>query len=593
MIEQLRIRQLGVIEDAELELHSGFNVVTGETGAGKTMVVNGLGLLLGERADSTRVRAGEARARVEGVLTISDLQLREIIVDAGGDVDDDGSSDSGPAHVLLARVVSSEGRSRAYLGGAGVPVSLLADVGGSLVAVHGQSDQLLLRSAANQRDLVDRFAGEQLRQVAAAVSEAYTTWTELRHDLESRLKQTAERLTEAETLRYGLSLIDAVNPVPGEDDALAAESDRLGNAEMLRAAADDAHRSLLGESVTSDVDLDDERNVAALLAQARQRLDAVSSHDEALAAVAARLRDLQTESIDAAADLARYASDLDTDSTRLDAVEQRRAALTDLARRFGPTVDDVLQWAAQARQRLDDLDSSDERIEQLRHEVTQARAALTEQCQTLSALRSQAAEQVSGLVTSELNLLAMPEASFVVSVLQRDDADGIPWFDGRHVAVDATGADHVEFLLQPHRDATPQPLRRIASGGELSRAMLAVEVVLADTADIGTYVFDEVDAGVGGAAAIEVGRRLARLARQRQVIVVTHLPQVAAFADRHFVVRKSEDGRVTASDVVALDDSDRTAELARMLAGLAQSEAGQAHADELLDLARRDRVTVS
>lgn len=592
MIEQLRIRQLGVIEDAELELHPGFNVVTGETGAGKTMVVNGLGLLLGERADSTRVRAGGDRARIEGVLTISDPTLRDVVVDAGGDVDDD-AIDSEPARVVLARVVSSEGRSRAHLGGAGVPVSLLADVGGALIAVHGQSDQLLLRSAAHQRDLVDRFAGEQLHKVGAAVSQAYTRWTELHHDLESRLSLTAERLTEAETLRYGLSLIDAVNPVLGEDQALAAESDRLGNAEMLRAAADDAHRALSGESVTADVDQDDERNVAALLATARQRLDAVSSHDEALARVAARLRDLQTESIDAAADLSRYASDLDTDAARLDAVEQRRAALADLTRRFGPGVDDVLRWAENARVRLDDLDSSDERIEQLQHEVAQAHSTLTQECQALSALRSQAAERVSELVTSELNLLAMPEASLVVSVLQRDDADGIPWPDGRHVAVDATGADHIEFLLQPHRDASPQPLRRIASGGELSRAMLAVEVVLADTADLGTYVFDEVDAGVGGAAAIEVGRRLARLARQRQVIVVTHLPQVAAFADRHFVVRKSEDGRVTASDVVALDDSDRTAELARMLAGLAQSEAGQAHADELLDLARRERVTVS
>lgn len=586
MIERLRITDLGVITDAEVALHPGLNVVTGETGAGKTMVMTGLGLLLGRRADPALVRQGRAAARVEGVVH-APKHLAERVREVGGSLDDD--------ELVLARTVAAEGRSRAHLGGATVPVSILSEVGEQLVAVHGQADQYQLRSPARQRDMLDRFAGTELVAAQRAVAEEFAIWLAGRRALKDRRANQQERQVEADALRYGLREVAAVAPVAGEDAELAAEADRLAHADALRAAVELAHMALVGEPLT-DVEVvgsDGSADVATLLATASRALADGATHDAALGELGDRVAEAGVSLSDVSADLASYAAGLETDPQRLQLVHERRAALAALTRRHGPTLDDVLAWAKHAEGRLVELDDSDEALTTLHRGVQQAERRLAEAACGLSALRRAAADDLGWRVTQEVRALAMPHAEVSVLVQQSERPDGLPLPDGRTVAVDEFGVDEVSIVLRPNPGAPALPVQRGASGGELSRVMLALEAVLAQVNPVRTFVFDEVDAGVGGEAAIDVGRRLARLAEHRQVVVVTHLPQVAAFADRHLVVRRSADGSVGGSDVQTLHDDERPAELARMLAGLADSDLGRAHATELLDLTARTRDTRS
>ncbi|RCV54219.1 DNA repair protein RecN [Marinitenerispora sediminis] len=564
MLEEVRIQGLGVIDDAVLELSPGFTVVTGETGAGKTMVVTGLGLLFGGRADPQRVRPGAERAVVEGRLTVAPAgRVAERVAEAGGELDDDV--------LILTRSVSAEGRSRATLGGRSAPVSLLAYLADDLVAVHGQSDQQRLLRTDRQRAALDRYAGERLAGTAASYAAAYRRHREVADELAELTTRARERAQEADLLRFGVEEITEADPKSGEDAELLAEETRLAHADALRIAATTAHEVLAGDPA-SDVEID----VTALLASARQALAAVREHDPALATVADRLDEVGYVISDAATELASYRESVDADPARLAAVQERRALLTQLSRKYGATTDDVLAWAEDAAKRLAELDNDDERIEELRAEEEAQRRRMTELADRLTEIRTETAERFGAAVTEELTALAMPHARVSVRVATGEEF-------GPH------GRDDIELLLAPHPSAPPLPLNKGASGGELSRVMLAIEVVFAGADPVPTFVFDEVDAGVGGKAAVEIGRRLARLARRAQVIVVTHLPQVAAFADAHLVVEKSNDGMVTESGVTRLDRSGRVRELSRMLAGLEDSELGRAHAEELLTIAAADR----
>jgi DNA repair protein RecN (Recombination protein N) len=562
MIEEIRIGSLGVIDSSTLELGPGLTVITGETGAGKTMVVTALGLLLGGRADSGAVRTGARQARIEGVV-VADQSGADFwdgfaadVDTAGGEVEDE--------RVVLARNLSAEGRSRAFVGGASVPISTLAEIAEPLVAVHGQSDQHRLLQPKAQRDALDRFGGAPLLELAARYRDLYTRLRALEAELDEVVATARERAREADLLRYGLGEIEAVAPEPGEDTALAAEESRLGFADTLRAAAEQAHEALSSEQGSPDA--------LTTVATARGLLDGVREHDEAAGELADRLAEAAYLLSDAAADVSSYAARIDTDPARLAAVSERRAALTALTRKYGESVDEVLAWAEQSSARLLELDSTDERIERLRAEQQQLSAERTEAAAALSAARTEAAGRLSAEVTAELAELAMPDARVEITVTPTDPGP--------------SGADEVSFLLAANTGSELRPLHKGASGGELSRVMLALEVSLAGTSPVPTFVFDEVDAGVGGAAAVEVGRRLARLARTAQVLVVTHLPQVAAYADRHVLVQKASDGSVTSSGLTTLDDEGRESELSRMLAGLADSDTALAHARELLDVAR-------
>ena len=587
MLEEVRISGLGVIDDAVLELSPGFNVVTGETGAGKTMVVSGLGLLFGGRADPARVRPGAGRASVEGRLRIDpDGEVARQVNGSGGDLDDDGET------LVLQRSVSAEGRSRAFAGGRSVPVSLLTYLADDLVAVHGQADQQQLLKPGRQRAALDRFAGPEFGRLLGDYQRVYQRHQKVRAELDELTSQAIERAREAGDLRHGLEEIERVAPADGEDIDLAAEAERLTNADTLHSAATTAHEALISDPSTASYDTSD---VLSLLASARQALEAAAPHDAALGTLAARLSEATYMVADVATELASYADSIEADPGRLAVVQDRRAELTRLIRLYGSVpvphgapqpqatttgVSDlagVLGWAKGAAARLAELDSDDDKIASLEAAEADLAGQVRDFGGKLTAMRQEAAGTFEAAVTAELAALAMPHArlSAVVSPLKEY---------GPH------GADDVEIKLAAHQGAPPLPLHKGASGGELSRVMLGIEVVFAGADPVPTFVFDEVDAGVGGKAAVEIGRRLARLARLAQVIVVTHLPQVAAFADTHLVVEKASDGSVISSGITRLDEPGRVKELSRMLAGLENSEFGRAHATELLAAAAAERA---
>ncbi len=552
MWQYLRLESLGVIEEAELELGPGFTVITGETGAGKTMVVTALGLLRGERADLALVRRGAERARIEASV-LADPAVVAMVEEAGGHVDDD---------LVLARVLTSQGRSRALAGGATVPAGLLARLADELVAVHGQSDQQRLVRPQEQRAALDRYAGTEVSTILERYGPAWSQWRESVARLHTLRTNAGERLRRLDQLRHGLDEIDAVAPQPGEDAALVAEENRLAHAESLAAAATGAETGLA----------EDEQSAGAALAAARAAVDGVAGHDPRLDELGERLKRASIDVADIASELASYAADIELDPARLATVQERRAALTALQRRYGPGLEEVLAWADDARREVLDLDLDDTAVDRLAQEAETQRAAVRDLAAELTAARTQAASRLAVEVGRELADLALPSAQLDVRVVAGEPG--------------ALGADDVEIWFAANSGAEPRPLAKAASGGELSRLMLAIEVVLAGRDPVPTLVFDEVDAGIGGRTAVEVGRRLARLAEHAQVIAVTHLPQVAAFADSHFVVSKSDDGVVTSSSVVRLAHGGRVDELARMLAGLDDSSAAQEHARELLELAR-------
>lgn len=561
MIDEISIRSLGVIGEATLPLGPGFTALTGETGAGKTMVVTALGLLLGARADSGAVRLGSDQALVEGRWRVDPAgAVAERVRDAGGDIDGD--------ELILSRSLSTEGRSRAVVGGRSAPVGVLTEIGEQLVVVHGQSDQLRLRSTAAQRDTLDRFAGAELQTVLGDYREVHERWLEARADLDTLVAHREARVREAEELRLALDEIEAAAPQRGEDDELAARADRLANVEDLRLAAAQAHDLLSSESV------DDGRDAVSLVEAARRAVDRVAGHDAQLEPIVEAIANAGYVLGEAAVQLSGYLASLDTDGGReLEIVQERRAELSALVRKHGSSLDDVIDTLEQGSARLLELDQDDLRVERLRASVDADLAALTALAERVTALRRAAAERLGEAVTAELAALAMPNARLTVDVTTRDDFAG-------------HGRDDVAILLQPHAGAEPRPIAKGASGGELSRVMLALEVVIAGTDPVPTFIFDEVDAGVGGASAIEIGRRLARLAETAQVIVVTHLAQVAAFATNHLRVIKGDDGEVTASSVQQLEGEERIAEMARLLSGLPDSESGLAHARELIDVAQ-------
>jgi DNA repair protein RecN (Recombination protein N) len=582
VLAEMRIQGLGVIDEATLELGPGFTVVTGETGAGKTMVVTGLYLLSGGRAEASRVRAGAKKAVVEGRFALpAGSSAAEVAGEAGAEPDDDGT-------LIAARTLNAEGRSRAYLGGRSVPVGVLSELSEQLIAVHGQNDQLRLLRPAEQRAVLDRFAGEAVAGPLAEYHRVREEWQRVASELVERTERSREMAREADLLRHGLSEIEAVDPQPGEDEDLVAEAKRLADADQLREAASAAQFAVSG---SPDGDPDAPGALGGI-GEARRRLS--GTDDQALRDLEPRLAEAAALLADVGAELSGYLDHLDADPARLEQVLARQAELKQLTRKYAADVDGVLAWAEDARQRLSGLDTSEEALTELARRRDELAAELAGHAERLSAERRAAADQLAKAVTEELAGLAMPHASVDVAVQPRPaepgDAAALT-VGGQQLHAGPDGVDDVELRLVAHPGAPALPVHKGASGGELSRVMLALEVVLSHADPVPTLVFDEVDAGVGGRAAVEVGRRLARLARTHQVIVVTHLAQVAAFADRHLVVDKNaaESGGLTRSGVYQLDDSERVVELARMLAGLDFTHSGRAHAEELLATAAADK----
>jgi DNA repair protein RecN (Recombination protein N) len=591
VLSEIRIEALGAISVATAAFDRGLTVLTGETGTGKTMVVTGLHLLGGARADANRVRSGAERAVVEGRFSTADLdqkaaaQIDEMLDASGAERDEDGS-------IIALRSVSRDGPSRAYLGGRSVPAKSLSGFTTELLTLHGQNDQLRLMRPDEQRGALDRFAAvgarlERYRKLRDA-------WQSARRDLVDRSNRARELAQEADRLKFALHEIDTVDPAPGEDDALIADIRRLSELDALREAAASARAALSGaeDEAAAEV-MGQPVSAADGLAHAKTALE--STDDATLRGLADQLGEALTVVGDAARELGAYLNELPSDASTLDTKLARQAELRTLTRKYAADIDGVLLWARESRDQLAHLDVSEEALAGLQRRVDDLATELASAAIELSKARSQAAKRLAKEVTGELSGLAMSDAEFTITVTTMpaalDDPAALTLLSGARAHAGADGVDQVEFGFAAHRGMVVLPLSKSASGGELSRVMLALEVVLAASMAGTTMVFDEVDAGVGGRAAVQIGRRLARLARNRQVIVVTHLPQVAAYADVHLMVDST--GRDGASGVRRLDGDDRVAELARMLAGLGESDTARAHARELLEAADCDRIATS
>lgn len=568
MLAEITIENLGVIPAVTTELHPRLTVLTGETGAGKTMVVSGLRLLSGARADASRVRDGAQQAVVEGRFVIDALpetmqqSIAELVASSGGRADEHGE------YIAARTVKASSGRSRAHLGGRSVPAALLQEFSAELLTIHGQNDQLRLLSLEKQLEAIDRY-NPNISALLCEYQQHFTQWKQLRKDLLDRTTRRRELAQEIDRLQFAIDEIDQVNPVSGEDYELVTQIRKLQDVDALREQASTALTAVDG-----DMDYSGTQAAASdLLGQAQGAL--LGSSDEVLRQLGEQLDELTSALRDISSELGHYLSELPSDSEALESLLQRQLVLKQLTRKYAPDIDGVLQWRDKAERKLQSIDVSGETLEQLEAQVQAAEQNVLTIAEQLSQMRQQAASELSHAVTAEIHGLSMPNTRFVARI--------------RTVEPTAQGIDEVEFLLASHSEAELKPLATSASGGELSRVMLALEVILSAASTGITLVFDEVDAGVGGRAAVEIGRRLAKLAQHNQVIVVTHLPQVAAFADTHLHVSKHVGDANVSSGVVELVGEERISELARMLAGLDDTETGRAHAAELLEMAESER----
>ena len=571
MIETISIENLGVIAQAELPLGPGLTALTGETGAGKTMVLTSLKLLLGSKADPAIVRAGTQRCVVEGAFALEeDAKCIQIAQEAGCEIEDD--------LLLASRVVPATGRSRAHLGGRAVPASVLGQVGSRLVSIHGQADQLRLRTAAAQRRALDAVGGSEHEQLCRQYSSCYRAWNQARQDLETWREQALAREGEIAGLRHALEQLEALDPKPGEDQALAEEASRLENLDLLRSGAAQAANAISGDELNDDV-----ANVIALVSVARRSLENAADHDSRLASLMPRLNEVAALTSDLAMELTDYLADLDADPDRLAWVHERREQLRRGCLEIGglgqvfANVDELLAFGQHSAARLAQLDGPLDREAELVAEVERTGKELKTVAKRLSQARTKLAKLLSQQVSAELEGLMMRGAKLQVRLNPLEQPG-------------PTGMEEVELLLRAHPGAAALPLEKGASGGELSRIMLALEVVLAQhtATKRHTFVFDEIDAGVGGRAAVEIGRRLAALARHHQVIVVTHLAQVAAWAQTQLVVVKQvgqASNEATTTAVETVNGPERVRELARMLSGQSDSQTALRHAEELLEQA--------
>ena len=558
-LEEITIRSIGVIDQSTLEISKGLTVLTGETGAGKTMILTALNLILGGKADSALVRKGSERLVASGRFTIpkaSEYLFEDVLVEDG--------------ELILTRTVASDGKSKATTNGVSATASTLTTVGENLVEVHGQAANQNITKSSRQRELVDRFGQISLVDYQSALGEYH----ELKDRISALKKSIAQKDKELSELREFANAFKKLNPSVNELVEIDGEIARLSSVEEFRLATAQAISAIE----------DEEAGSLTSLGVARRALEAARGKDPLLEGVYQQLSESFFLLDDAHSALNSYQSKLEADPVRLDFLHARKADINTLIKKFGGSgshEQELTELALRYKNSADaiaDLEGGDVRLQELEKQLSGHKKVLLSAAQSLSDARAKAAVQLSKLVTAEIQQLSMPHASFVAQV---DSAD---YAAPKESDFAAHGCDDIAMFIQGHKDAPLVALAKGASGGEMSRVMLALEVVIATTHPIGTYVFDEVDAGVGGKAAIEVGKRLHQLAQHAQVIVVTHLPQVAAWADSHFVVTKNNDGTVSQSDVRMVAGEERIEEIARMLAGLENSSSAREHATELLSL---------
>lgn len=560
-LEEISIRSLGVIESSNIEFKTGLTVLTGETGAGKTMVLTALGLVLGNKSDADLVRAGSERAVITGKFSIP-KNLAEVISSSGGEVEEES--------VVITRTVSSEGKSRVLVGGAVSSVAAVASFAPALVEIHAQSSSSKLTKPTVARELLDRFASIDISDYQKHYLQYQQIITRIQ-ELTSQLNQADKEISMLTELADEFTKL---SPRSGELGEIENQIGKLGSVEELNQVLAHSLNLLENEDISA----------LNLLQQIRKSLDQIKGKDSALDKMIDQFIENLLNLQDIGGDLTSYLSNLEAEPAQFAALQERKAALNSLLKRYGigsdrdAAYEQLLIDGQGARDKISDLSGGTERIAQLQKEADLEFKVLKQAALQLSTARQAGAEKLSKLVTTEIKNLSMPNSQFVIEQ-RMADAD---------VAKNYTlaGLDEISILFAAHTGASPLPLNKVASGGELSRVMLALEVVIAEAEPVGTYIFDEVDAGVGGKAAVEVGRRLAKLAKSAQVIVITHLAQVAVWADNHLVVKKSENGSVTQSDVIEMSDEARKVEIARMLSGQEDSQTAQEHATELLAIVR-------
>jgi DNA repair protein RecN (Recombination protein N) len=565
-LEEIHLKNIGVITHASLEFDKGLTVLTGETGAGKTMVLTALNLVLGGKSESSLVRSGEDRLTASALFSIPKkkvLGFEELGIEI-----EDGS-------LSISRSVTTEGKSKAVASGVNVSASALSDVSEHLVEIHGQSSGLNIAKGSKQRELLDRFAGSSLQNVLAIYQEHLSTYQHTKNRIQELKKNTASREESLAQLKLFSESFTKLKPVADELSAIDDEISRLSSVEELRIAVTQAMQALESE----------DSGVIGALALAKKSLDAVKSKDSKVEKFSDDFNEAFFVLADVVPDLTSYLQSLEADPERLDFLQERKSALNTFIKKWSSEVTaeqglkDVIQKYSTISSSLEDLSGGEERIAELEKELTAAKKSLVGSAKKLTEERTKSAQKLSFKVSEEMHALSMPHTNLVIEVTPPNYESGLKESD-----FTTFGCDGVSMFLQTHKDGPLVSLSKGASGGEMSRVMLALEVVLAASNPVGTYVFDEVDAGVGGAAAIEVGRRLHALSKNAQVIVVTHLPQVAAWGDQHYVVEKSTDGTVVSSGVTSVQGEDRISEIARMLAGLQESSSAKEHAAELLNM---------
>ncbi len=554
MLIELRIRNFAVLDDATLELRPGLNVLSGETGAGKSIVVGALSLLMGERASSEVVRDGAPRASVEGVFDVSGSPSTLEAMEVLGIEPEDGL-------LILKREVAAEGRNRAWVNGSPTTATVVGGLGGALVDLHGQHEhQTLLRPAA-QRRILDAYGGAT--SLAETVARLHRDLDDAQDRLDARVARSRELEGQADFLRYQLEELDGADPVEGEDASLEAEASRLEHSEELIRDASAIHDALYGG----------DQDIAGSLAELQKALERMTRFDPTLEADARALDDAYHHIAEVGRKLGDYASSIEHDAGRLERIRSRLDQLFRLKRKYGPELTQVLETRARLRAELSELERSSLDLNELERTRDLARAALVAQVAALTTLRMEAGERLAGQVRALLPDLGMPGATFEVELRPLDEPG-------------AGGGETVHFRASLNPGFEPSPLSRIASGGELSRVMLALKALLAEVDAVPTLVFDEIDAGIGGVVATRVAAKLRDVAQAHQVLVVTHLPQLAARAHTHFQVRKDVEAVQAVTDVAELEGEGRITEIARMLGGDPESVASREHARELLEAGR-------
>ncbi len=566
-LEEISIRNLGVIESANIELQPGLNVLTGETGAGKTMVLTALGLILGGKSDADRVRTGSDRAHVSAIFSLD----KKATYALGDEVElEDGN-------LLISRTISPDGKSRINIGGESSTASKASDIGSLLVEVHAQSSTQRLTKPAYVRQILDSFARNE--DLSKDVADAYNEHTELSARIKALQSDQSNRSEEIVNIKEFLKAFSAITPKQSDLQEIESELLRLSSVDELQQAVSASLNYLEPEEIS----------VQSALNSSKKSLDHVAGKDPELDLLATQYGDAIFALQEVNSALSRYLSKLDADPTKLELLQQRKSAINSLIKKYGEGSDreaafsELIERAALAQGRIEDLQGGDGRIAELESELEKAFKNLKEKASDLSARRVSVAKDLATKITAEIQALSMPSAQLVIDIQSSQGATFSEY--------SAHGLDEISLLFTSHVGAQPLPLNKVASGGELSRVMLAIEVVLAEATPLRTYIFDEVDAGVGGKAAMEVGRRLSQLADSAQVIVVTHLAQVAVWANNHLVVKKSESGSISNSDVFALTPEERKIEIARMLSGQSESATAQEHAQELLALVQERMIS--